>query len=106
MGYDARAYIDSLPGNVVVEFHLGGYTPQEEDTNPGSEVWVDTHAEPVSDGSWELYGYAIRRFGARHTLIEWDNDLPGLGTLLDQAARADEIVADITAPETRCAHAR
>ena len=106
MGYDARAYIDSFPGNVVVEFHLGGFTPQEEDTNPGSEVWVDTHAEPVSDGSWELYGFAIRRFGARHTLIEWDNDLPPLRTLLEQAARADKIVADITAPETRCAHAR
>jgi uncharacterized protein len=106
MAYDDRAYIDSFPGNAVGEFHLGGFTPQEEDTNPESQVWVDTHAEPVADGSWELYGYAIRRFGARHTLIEWDNDLPALRTLLEQAARADAIVSDPTAPETRCAHAR
>jgi len=106
MAYDDRAYIDSFPGNAVGEFHLGGFTPQAEDTNPGSAVWIDTHGEPVADGAWELYGYAIRRFGARHTLIEWDNDLPALGTLLDQATRADEIVANITAPETRCAHAR
>lgn len=106
MAYDDRGYIDCLPPNAVGEFHLGGFTPQEEGTNPGCEVWVDTHAEPVADGAWELYGYAIRRFSARHTLIEWDNDLPPLRTLLDQAAHADEIVADMTAPETRCADAR
>jgi len=25
-------------------------------------------------------------------LIEWDNDIPGLGVLLEEAARAEEII--------------
>jgi uncharacterized protein (UPF0276 family) len=44
-------------------------------------------AEPV----WDLYAYAVRRFGETPTLIEWDDDLPPLATLLSQAARADEV---------------
>jgi uncharacterized protein len=106
MGYDAGAYIDSLPGNAVGEFHLGGFTPRDDESDPGCEVWIDTHAVPVADGSWELYGYAIRRFGSRPALIEWDNDIPPLATLLQQAARADKIVADMMAPERPCARAR
>jgi uncharacterized protein (UPF0276 family) len=105
MGYDARAYIDGLPSHAIGEFHLGGFNREADETNPGGEVWVDTHAAPVADGAWELYDYALRRFSARHTLIEWDNDIPSLRVLLDEAGRADEIAADIAAPETHCAGA-
>ena len=31
MGYDEQEYIDSLPANAIAEFHLGGYTPQEDE---------------------------------------------------------------------------
>jgi uncharacterized protein len=106
MGYDCRAYVDRLPGYAIGEFHLGGFTPEDDESDPGCEVWIDTHAAPVADGSWELYGYAIRRFGSRPALIEWDNDIPPLATLLQQAARADKIVADMKAVETPCARAR
>ena len=102
MAYDARAYIDCLPGHAIGEFHLGGFTCQADETDPAGEVWIDTHAAPVADGSWDLFGYAIRRIGARPALIEWDNEIPPLATLLQQAARADEIAAE-TAPEIRCA---
>ena len=52
------------------------------------------------------FRYAIGRFGVRPSLIEWDNEIPPLATLLEQAARADEITAEITLAETRCARAR
>jgi uncharacterized protein (UPF0276 family) len=106
MSYDARAYIDSLPGRAIGEFHLGGSTPQDCAIDPGDEVWVDTHAAPVADGAWELYGYAIRRLGARPALIEWDNNIPPLATLLEQAARANEVAAEMTGAEATCAGPR
>jgi uncharacterized protein (UPF0276 family) len=37
-----------------------------------------------------LYEDALRRFGPVPTLIEWDNDVPPLATLLAEAARADQ----------------
>lgn len=100
MGYNPIEYLESLPGEAIEEFHLGGFTPEADESNPGCEVWIDTHAAPVADHEWELYGCAIRRFGLRPALIEWDNDIPPLATLLRQAARADEVVAEMIALET------
>jgi uncharacterized protein (UPF0276 family) len=36
----------------------------------------------------------LARFGAVPTLIEWDNDLPTLATLLEEAAHAKAQMAD------------
>jgi uncharacterized protein (UPF0276 family) len=91
MGYDARAYLDGLTADAIGELHLGGFTREEDEATPGSDVLIDTHATRVADAAWELYAYAIRRFGRRATLIEWDNDIPTLATLLDEARRADTV---------------
>ena len=98
MGYDAHEYIDSLPGDAITELHLGGFTPEDDGANPGAELWVDTHAARLTEPAWELYAYAIRRFGMKPTLIEWDADIPPLETLLLEAWRANEIIAR----EVRC----
>lgn len=98
MGYDAHEYLDRIPAGLVAELHLGGYTPEPDEATPGSELLVDTHAAPVSDPVWELYRYALGRFGAKPTLIEWDNDIPPLDVLRGQAERADEIVAAVGTP--------
>jgi len=58
---------------------------------------IDSHNALVSEPVWELYEQAIRQFGPRPTLIEWDSDLPPLDTLLGQAAQADTILARETA---------
>jgi uncharacterized protein (UPF0276 family) len=91
MGYDARAYLNGLAADAVGELHLGGFTREEDEATPGSDVLIDTHATRVADAAWELYAYAIRRFGRRPTLIEWDNDIPPLATLLDEARRAETV---------------
>lgn len=101
MGYDSRAYIDSMPADAIDELHLGGFTPEEDEATPGAELWVDTHAARLTGPAWDLYAYAIHRFGPKPTLIEWDADIPPLVTLLGEAARADEVAA-----EARCAAAR
>jgi len=89
MGYDARAYIDAFPVDAVAEIHLGGFTPEPEEGPDGAEVWVDTHATPIADGALALYAHALRRFGWRPTLLEWDNDLPSFDGLLREARRVD-----------------
>jgi uncharacterized protein len=101
MGYDPIAYIDGLPREAIGELHLGGFTVEADEGDPAAEVLIDTHAAPIAEAAWELYAYALRRFGPKPTLIEWDNDLPPLATLLGEAARADCVMAEVFAPEAR-----
>jgi uncharacterized protein len=91
MGYDAREYLDGLPTDAIDEMHLGGFTPEEDGARPGASLLVDTHANAITPPVWDLYAYAVRRFGPVPTLIEWDNDLPSFATLLAEASRADAI---------------
>lgn len=95
MGFDAHQYIDDFPADAIVEMHLGGFTPEGDEATPGAEVWIDTHAAAIAERSWDLYAYTLRRWGAKPTLIEWDNELPSLATLLDEAACAGRIAAAI-----------
>jgi uncharacterized protein (UPF0276 family) len=98
MSYDAREYIDALSGDSIGELHLGGFTPEPDDSNPGGQLLIDTHATAVADPAWELYAFAIGRFGWKPTLIEWDNDIPPLATLLAEAACA-EMTAEASQPQ-------
>jgi hypothetical protein len=91
MGYDAYGYIDAFPAHAVAELHLGGFTREADDAAPGAEILIDTHAAAIAEPVWDLYAHALRRFGPRPTLIEWDNDLPSFSQLLAEAARADAV---------------
>ena len=88
MGFDARLYIDSIPSAAVGEYHLAGHTIKEL---PEGNIYIDTHDALVSKPVWDLYEYAIHTIGERSTLIEWDNNLPTLDTLMAEAARANQI---------------
>jgi uncharacterized protein (UPF0276 family) len=90
MSYDAYRYIDDFPADAIGEIHLGGYTPEEDEATPGSELWIDTHAAAIAAPSWDLYAYALRRFGSKPTVVEWDNEIPPLSTLLAEATKVDE----------------
>jgi hypothetical protein len=87
LGYDARRYLDDLPGEAIGEFHLGGFEIEAEEG--GTTVIIDTHAQPIAAEAWDLYAYAVSRFGRRPTLIEWDSAIPDLDVLLREAALAD-----------------
>lgn len=94
MGYDARGYLDGLPAKAIRELHLGGFTPEEDEATPGGKLLIDTHATRVAEPAWDLYAYAIQRFGPRPTLIEWDNEIPALGVLLGEAEKADAVARE------------
>ena len=91
LGYDARRYIDEYPGDAIGEMHLGGFEIEAEDS--GTSVIIDTHSQPIDGHAWDLYAYAVAKFGRRPTLIEWDNAIPSIATLLDEAAKADAVAA-------------
>jgi uncharacterized protein len=105
MAYDPQKYVDDFPADAIREIHLGGYTQEEDEATPGAELWIDTHAAAIAQPSWDLYAYALRRFGPKPTLIEWDNDIPPLTTVLAEAGYADKI-GKATSMEARRADAR
>jgi uncharacterized protein len=88
-GTDARLFIDSIPSACVKELHLAGHSAGHIDQ---TEILIDTHSTPVCDDVWDLYRYAIHRFGARPTLIEWDSDIPPLDVLLSEARKAQSLI--------------
>src|SRR5262245_9322024 len=55
MGFDPYRYIDVLPADAIGEFHLGGFTAEADDANPGCELLIDTHAARIAEPAWQLY---------------------------------------------------
>jgi uncharacterized protein len=90
-GYDPYRYLDAFPLHAVGEIHLAGFADDADDA--GLPLLIDAHNSPVRDAVWSLYSAAIRRLGATPTLIEWDNDLPAWPTLLSEARRAEQTMA-------------
>lgn len=82
---DPHAELAKLPGAAIGEIHLAGHTQTEHGL-------IDTHGSRVAEPVWALYRDAVKRFGPRPTLIEWDTDLPALDVLLDEAASAEQIM--------------
>ena len=87
LGLDLDAFFAALPGRAVQEIHLAGHSRRRVGTR---ELLIDDHGSAVCDDVWAWYDDALRRFGPVPTLIEWDNDVPPLATLLAEAARAEQ----------------
>lgn len=86
-GLDAEAYIDALPLHAVGEVHLAGHAVDEDAV--GAPLLIDHHGSPVDDAVWHLHERLIARLGPLPTLLERDNNVPCLATLLSEAARAE-----------------
>lgn len=84
-GFDSVEYINAIPEHAVDEIHLAGFTIKHLEQG---EIWIDTHSRPVSDEVWQLYQYWLESYGERHTLIEWDLDIPEPEVLLNEATKA------------------
>ena len=89
LGYSAEAYIDSFPGEMVMEIHMAGHS---SDPNLGATLLIDSHDAPIAPEVWTLYERLIRRIGPRPTLIERDDKLPDFATLLAERQRADAVL--------------
>ena len=87
-GFDPRVYLAGIPADKVWQFHLAGHSDK------GSFL-LDTHDHPVTDAVWDLYGDAVRRFGAVSTLVEWDDNIPTFDRLEEESERARALAAPI-----------
>lgn len=86
---DPCAWLSGLPGEAITEYHLAGHAVNDCDGEP---ILIDDHGSPVGEAAWALFGEAVRRYGGRPTLIEWDTDIPALPVLLDEAAKAERAI--------------
>lgn len=80
-GLDGEFYIEQLPIERIKEIHLAGYQKNEN-------YLLDVHNNSVSEQVWQPYQRLMRRKADIPTLIEWDNDIPPLQTLLNEAEKA------------------
>ena len=84
-GVDVEKYIERLPHEKIKEVHLAGFDDR-------GDYILDAHNNPVAKPVWQLYEKLIQHIPHVPTLIEWDNDIPELQRLLDEANKADDIV--------------
>jgi uncharacterized protein len=82
----ACAWVDAIDPAIVGEIHLAGY-------HDAGDIVIDDHGSAVHAPVWQVYRHTITRLGPRPTLIEWDTDLPALAVLLDEAAKAEAVIA-------------
>lgn len=92
-GFDARVYIDAMPADRVVQFHLAGHSADPDNLG----LLIDTHDAPVCAAVWDLYAYTLRRIGFRPTMIERDDHIPALPELLAELDLARGIAARVAA---------
>jgi uncharacterized protein (UPF0276 family) len=87
-GFDASAFLNGVPKDRVVQFHVAGHSHEE------SHI-VDTHDHPVCPEVWDLYRAAVAHFGPVSTMIERDDNIPPLAELVDELDHARSIAAEV-----------
>lgn len=68
-GYEPSRYLDAVPWDHVVQFHVAGHTDR------GDHI-LDSHIGPVTEPVWQLLGDAWGRCGPRSMMLEWDAEIP------------------------------
>ena len=81
--FDPVEYIERVPHDRVVQFHLAGHT------NCGTHC-IDTHDGAVIDPVWKLYELARRLTGGVSTLLEWDANIPAFPVVHAEVQKAKQ----------------
>jgi uncharacterized protein len=78
---EPEALLEAFPVEHVKQIHLAGFSKDRG-------LLLDTHSSAVAKPVWELYERTVKRCGPVPTLIEWDQHIPSLDAVLDQADMA------------------
>lgn len=81
LGYEGVAFLDALPLERVGYVHLAGHRVEER-------ALIDDHASAVPQPVWDLFQALLERRGPVSALVEWDQSIPSLDVLLDEADKA------------------
>ena len=87
-GFEAQAWIDTIPLERVVQLHIAGHEPWDD------SLLVDTHGADVRSEVRDLMSYVIERTGPKPVLLERDSNIPPLADLLDEAASLQVVYDD------------
>ncbi len=82
--FDPLTYLAAMPADRIQQIHLAGHL------NKG-DYSIDTHDHEIIDSVWNLYAESVKRFGHISTMIERDDDIPPLKTLLTELQKARDI---------------
>lgn len=82
--FDPLTYLAAMPADRIQQIHLAGHL------NKG-DYSIDTHDHEIIDSVWNLYAESVKRFGHISTMIERDDDIPPLNTLLTELQKARDI---------------
>ncbi len=82
--FDAKTFIDGIDMDRIAYIHVAGHWDRNDD------MWIDTHGMPVKDEVWELLEYTLKR-GKKPVLLERDNNIPPLKTLLKEYNKCKSI---------------
>jgi uncharacterized protein (UPF0276 family) len=93
-GWDANAYIDSVPADRIVQVHLAGHTDK------GTHL-LDTHSDHVRSEVWDLYARLVARTGRVSTLVEWDDEIPALDVVHAEVLKARTLAELVLEPSAR-----
>ncbi|KTD03775.1 hypothetical protein Lgee_0432 [Legionella geestiana] len=91
-GFNPCDYLNALPRSRVAQIHLAGHSHHDD-------CLIDTHDQPIVDAVWSLYTEALQRFGFVPTMIERDDNIPPLETLLAELERVRDIAAPFVQTE-------
>lgn len=96
-GFDPRAFIDQLPLERVVQLHVAGHAVRADGLR------IDTHAEPICEAVYDLFGYAMRKLARPvPVLLERDDNFPPFAELVAEVQRLDAIYqASLAGEEVR-----
>lgn len=87
-GYDARAFIEAMPGERIASYHVAGHYDEADDLK------IDTHGAAVKNDVWALLAHAYAVHGVRPTLLERDFNFPPLPALLAEVERIRALQAE------------
>jgi uncharacterized protein (UPF0276 family) len=90
-GFDPEEFMDAIPREAVVQFHLAGHSEM------GTHI-IDTHDHPITPEVWQVYEKALQRFGPVSTMIERDDNIPPLAELVEELNTAREIAERVLHP--------
>jgi uncharacterized protein (UPF0276 family) len=83
--YDAKAFLQRIPGERIRYIHIAGHYTEAED------LIVDTHGADVIDPVWSLLEKTYQQFGIIPTLLERDFNIPAFSQLELEVKRIQHI---------------
>lgn len=82
--FDPMTFMKALPADRVIQYHIAGHTDK------GNYI-VDTHDHDVCEDVWHLLEKTVPLFGDVSLMIERDDHIPPLSTVLAELNTAKEI---------------